>query len=251
MLWITGDTHGDFDRLPGFRDNKTGPKLGPDDKLIICGDFGGVRNGGKKENRILDELAALPYEILFVDGNHENFRLLSRFPGVIWRKGYIHEIRPNIKHLTRGWIFDIDGVKIFTMGGARSHDIEDGILDPMDPNFKDDYALLAGTQARFRVKNRTWWPEELPTEIQIEQARKFLKFANYNVDYIVTHCAPNSIIDLILPGVPDKQDKLTDFFEEIQQKVGFRRWYFGHYHKNQAFCGGLFQCLYEQIMPML
>lgn len=38
MLWITGDTHGDFDRLPGFRDNKTGPKLGPDDTMSLRAD---------------------------------------------------------------------------------------------------------------------------------------------------------------------------------------------------------------------
>ena len=249
-IWITGDTHGDFSRLaegvfPAL------DRLTKKDCLIVCGDFGGLWQGGSRERKRLDRLEARPFTTLFVDGNHENFDRLARYPAEEWHGGLVRRVRPSVLHLMRGQMFALEGKRIFTMGGARSHDIEDGILDPMDPNFKDDYALLAGTQARFRVKNRTWWPEELPTEIQIEQARKFLKFANYNVDYIVTHCAPNSIIDLILPGVLDKQDKLTDFFEEIQPKVGFRRWYFGHYHKNQAFCGGLFQCLYEQIMPML
>ena len=41
----------------------------------------------------------------------------------------MHELRPHVLHLMRGQIFEIDGKKIFTFGGASSHDITGGILE--------------------------------------------------------------------------------------------------------------------------
>lgn len=251
MIWVTGDTHGDFSRLPGFRDNRTGPALGPGDKLVICGDFGGVWNGKKAEQKALDDLAALPYEILFVDGNHENFDLLERFPKKQRYGGVVREIRPNVLYLVRGQIFEIEGQSIWAMGGARSHDIEDGILDPKDPNFEDDYAVLHGTGARFRVKGVSWWPRELPSQAEISLAGNILDRAGRKIDYIVTHCAPSSVVDMILPGIPDSHDRLTDFFQEVWERAEFKRWYCGHYHKNKAWSGGTIRCLYEQITPLI
>ena len=36
----------------------------------------------------------------------------------------------------RGQVFEIDGKSIFAFGGASSHDIAGGILEPDDPDFK-------------------------------------------------------------------------------------------------------------------
>ena len=41
----------------------------------------------------------------------------------------MHKIRDSVIHLMRGEIYDIDDKKFFTFGGARSHDIRDGILN--------------------------------------------------------------------------------------------------------------------------
>ena len=46
-----------------------------------------------------------------------------------WNGGKAHKIRDSVLHLMRGEIFDIDNKKIFAFGGARSHDIQDGILN--------------------------------------------------------------------------------------------------------------------------
>lgn len=45
MIYITGDIHADFSR---FKDPAL-KKLGKQDALIICGDFGFIWNGGVKE----------------------------------------------------------------------------------------------------------------------------------------------------------------------------------------------------------
>ena len=81
---------------------------------------------------ILNQLECKSYTTLFVDGNHEKFDRLSDYPVDTWNRGKVHKIRPSVIHLMRGQIFEIDGKSIFTFGGASSHDITGGILDPMD-----------------------------------------------------------------------------------------------------------------------
>lgn len=62
---------------------------------------------------------------------------LAEYPVSEWNGGKVQFIRPNVIHLTRGQIYNIDGSTFFTMGGARSHDIQDGILEPDDPEFEE------------------------------------------------------------------------------------------------------------------
>ncbi len=55
MIFITGDTHGDFTRFSSqnFPEQQTMTKK---DYVIICGDFGGIWNGSKEEEYWLDWL---------------------------------------------------------------------------------------------------------------------------------------------------------------------------------------------------
>ena len=48
MIYITGDTHGGFQRFTtgSFPQQK---QMGRSDYVIICGDFGGVWDGSRKE----------------------------------------------------------------------------------------------------------------------------------------------------------------------------------------------------------
>lgn len=156
MIYATGDTHGNFQRFaPEHFPEQAG--MTKEDYIIICGDFGGVWDGGKKEERNLDWLEDLPFTTLFISGNHENFDLLSKYPTEEWNGGTIQPIRPHVIHLMRGQVFDLQGCSFFTMGGARSHDIEDGILNPKAPDFEEQYWALRRMGARFRVNHRSWW----------------------------------------------------------------------------------------------
>ena len=80
MIYVTGDTHGEICRFhsPEMRKVKKG------DTLIVCGDFGFIWDGGKKEEKNLKKLGTRKYNLLFLDGTHENFDLLSRYPTVDW-----------------------------------------------------------------------------------------------------------------------------------------------------------------------
>ena len=90
----------------------------------------------KEETMLLDWLDCKSFTTLFVDGNHENFDRLYDYPVENWHGGKVHKIRPSVIHLMRGQVFDIDDRSIFTFGGASSHDIDGGILEPDDPDYK-------------------------------------------------------------------------------------------------------------------
>lgn len=88
----------------------------------------------------------------FVSGNHENYDALVKYPIENWHGGRVQPIRPHVLHLMRGQVFELAGRTFFTMGGAASHDIEDGILSLEDPNFERKYLTLKRKEhARFRI----------------------------------------------------------------------------------------------------
>ena len=229
MIYITGDTHGGFQRF-GMKYFPEQRKMGRDDYVIVSGDFGGVWDGSPRDTYWLNWLENKPFTTLFVDGNHENFDRLNEFPVHEWHGGKVHCIRPHVLHLIRGQVFKINGLTFFTMGGAASHDIQDGILDPASPDVELEYWLKRRTRQMFRVKGVSWWPEELPLDAEYEEAVVNLERANWQVDYILTHCAPSSILKKLDESYAP--DRLTDFLETVKQRCRFDYWFLGHYHQN-------------------
>ena len=247
MIYATGDTHGNFQRFaPEHFPEQAG--MTKEDYMIICGDFGGVWDGGKKEERNLDWLEDLPFTTLFISGNHENFDLLSKYPTEEWNGGKIQRIRPHVIHLMRGQMFELQGRTFFTMGGAQSHDIADGILDMDSPNFYERYDSLRRNRGQFRINHISWWQEELPSGEEYAEARQTLERLDWKVDYIITHCAPTAIQQKI--NADFKPDKLTEFLEEVRSRNQFHYWLFGHYHDNRVI-DEKYVMLYEQMVRVL
>ena len=58
--------------------------MAKNDYMIVCGDAGLVWHGDKSDDLQLDRLEALPFTVLFVDGNHENFDALNEYPVEQW-----------------------------------------------------------------------------------------------------------------------------------------------------------------------
>lgn len=225
MIIFTGDTHGDFSRF--F--NHVWDDLTKEDCVIICGDFGGIWSGSPQEDKMLDKLEKLPFTLLFVDGNHECFDRLYKYPVVEWHGGYVHEIRPHVLHLIRGEIFNIDGYKVFAMGGAKSHDIQDGVLNPADPLFRTKKRRLDRTGGVYRVLGKSWWLQEQPSTFEINYAIYNLSRFDWNVDLIVTHEAPTSIVAQF--GYDDLEVyELMEILEKIKEKCQYKKWLFGHHH---------------------
>lgn len=163
MNYITRDLHGETQHLLN-QIKLHSIKVG--DRVFLCGDTGLVWNNSYKEIESLNMLNDMGIEILIVDGNHENFNLLYRFPTEVRYGNEVGVIRPNIIHLKRGLIYTIDGKSIFVMGGAES-------IDKYN-----------------RIEGLSWWPEERQTYAEQEKALNSLDDVNWTVDYVITHTAP-------------------------------------------------------------
>jgi len=251
MIYITGDCHADYRRFStdNFQEQK---EMTRDDIVIVCGDFG-IWDDSNSERWWFKWLAGKSFTIAFVDGNHENFdRLYSdEFPVVDFHGGKAHQIRENIFHLMRGYVFTFEGKKFFAFGGAQSHDIRDGILDRDDfktnEQFFNAIRLWYKQRRMFRINHVSWWKQELPTQEEMDFGLQTLNENGNKVDYIISHCCPQEIASVNGYHNPDK---LTMYFNEIAHTVQFDKWYFGHYH-NERTTYMKFVMLYERVVRLL
>jgi len=225
MINITGDIHGltNFQKMgdPSLR------KMSSGDFLIICGDLGAVFDQEKTEYMV-NIYSYMPFTILFVDGNHENFDILEQYPEEKWNGGVIHRISENLIHLMRGQVFTVSEKKIFTFGGGLSYD-------------KDR-----------RVPHLSWWPQELPNESEMKEAKKNLQENEYVVDYVVTHDCPTHLLKEVskysdkMKSYGIRKTELNDFLDDISDRLIFKEWFFGHYHTDRTF--GNYTCVFNEIL---
>lgn len=226
MVFVTGDLHGHID-ISKFstRNIPYSDMISKNDYMIICGDFGLVWDNSPRELYWRKWLSEKPWVTLFVQGNHENYPMFDDFETIEYLGGKVKKIADDVYCLLRGEIYTICGKTFFCMGGASSHDKE------------------------YRIEGRSWWREELPSDIEYETAMSNLEKYNYSVDFIITHCICDSVMKEINYGY--EHDKLTNFLEHfVKERVNFRFWYFGHYHINKTF-KEKYVCLYNDIIQIL
>lgn len=140
MVFVTGDTHGDWKSRLNRYVFPEGVELTKDDYVIVCGDFG-IWDDSPREHANLDWLENKKFTTLFVAGNHSNYDILDNLPVEEWHGGKVNFIRPSVIHLMRGQIFDINDRSFFTFGGASCHDIPDGVLEPDDERIESWYKM--------------------------------------------------------------------------------------------------------------
>lgn len=251
IIYITGDCHQEWGKKLSTKAFPEQKEMTRNDFVLVCGDFG-IWENNNSERYWLDWLEKKNFTLCFVDGNHENFdRLYSdEFEIVDFYGGKAHKIRKNVFHLMRGHIFSLCDKKIFAFGGASSHDIQDGILDRddfvNDNDFSRTIRQLEKNNKMYRINHISWWKEELPTQDEMSFGLETLEKHNNEVDFIVTHCCPQEIAETISDNMCNS-DILTEYFDLVAKKVKFKKWFFGHYHKDsQVFYDYII--LYDQII---
>lgn len=222
MIYVTGDTHGNF-RDP--RMNKI-QKLPKQDKVIILGDF-----GFNWDRTTRAKYAEFNHEctILFLGGNHENYDYLDGLPTLRKYGARVRDFGNNTFMLENGRMYNIEGQKFFIYGGALSVDKE------------------------HRILGIDWWPQEIPKYLEFSRAEKTLKRNNYKFDYFLAHTAGTDVTDnmksMFVTKIYDPVSSHLQAFEDdiIKNKGGYNHFYFGHWHQD-AQQDPKHTCLYKKII---
>lgn len=220
MFLITGDVHADIN---DFRSRKFG-RIKKEDMVIVCGDFGVLWDGSKQEQKNMKSLAKLHHKTLFIDGAHENYDLLAKYPVTDWNGGKVQIIEGNLIHLMRGQVYTINGKKIFTFGGGESTDKE------------------------MREPHKTWWEQELPDEDEMKQGIVSLVDNDWQVDYILTHEAPSRFKSIMDPNSKNL-NALTVYLDYIREKCRYKKWIFANYHKDRRISQNC-EVVYENVIRL-
>lgn len=88
----------------------------------------------------------------------------------------------------------------------------------------------------YRVPYSSWWPQELPDERDFDTARTKLDEVGWKVDCVITHtCSTRMLSPTLYPDPgwerPDV-DRLTGFLDELEDRLDYKRWYYGHFHRD-------------------
>ena len=227
MIFLTGDTHGvlEIGRL-GPENFPAGQNLNRKDLVIILGDFGLFWSDPPRpeELKALENLENYPWTTLFLDGNHENFPLLKGLPEEERFGAPAGIVSSHVFHLKRGYVYTLQNRQCFVFGGARSVD------------------------RKRRRAGVSWWREEIPTEEEFRRGLDSLEAADWKVDWILTHTAPNNILEKtnLLKYLAD--DPVSAYLDEIIREVRYGRWFCGHLHLNRYFPEDRLHVLRENIL---
>lgn len=243
MFYITGDTHGDldFDKLRLHNLTQQGIQIpSKDDKLIILGDFGlpFITPENMKPHTLqvyqecMDFLDKYPCQVLWIDGNHDNHDFWAKQPITHMYDGkvQIHPLSSNVIHLMRGQVYDIDNTSVFTLGGASSID------------------------KCLRIEGYSWWEQEEVSNKECEEALNNLHKYNNEVDIILTHTMPWSLIqEYEFKPFPDKTAQFLDIIynnglgKDKYGGVTYKQWFCGHFHEDRIM-GKRLNCLYNNFI---
>lgn len=214
MIYITGDTHGDFRRIELFCE-RFQPKR--KDIMIILGDAGFNFHGGFRDRVKKERISQLPITIFSIHGNHE--RRPATMPSYTireWHGGqvYVEEDFPNLLFAMDGEVYDFEGIKAMAIGGAYSIDKE--------------YRL---------AMNYGWWPDEQPSEEIKQRVETKLDSLNWKIDVVLSHTTPYKYepVETFLGGFDQsKIDQSTEIWlGRIEERLEYKHWYCGHFHTNK------------------
>ncbi len=210
MYYITGDTHGLFQRIKDYSYNNATTK---EDVLIILGDAG-INYYGEKDKELKKQLFNMPITLFCIHGNHEKrpetiktYKEKTMFNGSI----YYEEEYPNILFAKDGEIYTLGGYQVLVIGGAYSID--------------KTYRILHG---------EPWFKDEQPSKEVQEQILDKIKNQKPKIDIVLSHTCPYKYIpkEALIKGINQALvDQSTEFFlDTLEELIDYQKWYCGHFH---------------------
>ena len=214
MIYLTGDTHGSFERIAHFCARM---HTKPSDIMIILGDAGINFYGGWRDQKKKEFVSALPITLFCIHGNHEQRpATIPSYTEIEWHGGtvYVEEQFPSILFAKDGEVYDLNGLQAIAIGGAFS-------IDWM-----------------YRIPGRSWWPDEQPSKKIKAHVEKKLDDLGWKVDVVLSHTVPLKYepVEVFLPGIDQsKVDKATEeWLDSVEDRLHYGKWYAGHYHTSKC-----------------
>lgn len=226
MIYITGDVHAKFAPVAEFCQTHD---TTDDDVLIILGDAGINFHGEAKDRAKKDFLKTLPITLFCLHGNHDmrptaidTYKEVSCAGGI----AYVEDGYENLLFAKDGELFDFDGLRTITLGGAYSIDKE----------------LRIGLKW-------PWFEDEQPSDAIRQHAETILDKNKRTVDVVLSHTAPLSKIPFSKPPrFPLDIDTSTErWLDTIEQSISYRHWYCGHFHVDKDIEN--FTYLFNRVLP--
>lgn len=232
-IYVTGDKHGNFNEVFEWADRNRN-KISKDDLLIVLGDAGLNYFLSPKDDIMKMALkASVPCKILMIHGNHEERPEnvegyhLKRFDD-LGCECWVQKEYPNLL-FPRDGMMTINGKKFLILGGAYS----------VDKFLRTTYGW-------------PWFASEQMSDETKDRIRKLIK-TEHNFDYVLSHTAPLKYEPrhLFLKNLnQDEVDKgMETFLDEIESKISYGFWLFGHYHADERL-GTRVAILYHEIRPI-
>ena len=211
MIYITGDTHGQFQRIQRFCSRIQSSIT---DTMIILGDAGFNYFGNHRDQLEKQRMSKVPVTVFSIHGNHEQRpETIPSYHTMEWHGGlvYVEDEYPNLLFAVDGEVYDLDGRPTIVIGGAYSVD-----------------------KYRRQILGWGWWPDEQPSAEIKNKVESVLASRNWQIDTVLSHTAPLKYepIEAFLPMVDQKNvDRSTEIWlDSIEDRLTYRKWYFGHYH---------------------
>lgn len=250
-IYLVGDIHGGQGKGLEKLNSKNFPEAKNlnNDYLIFLGDFGlpfkydSVAYAKAKSNPYCrEELYYINWltekfktcKLLVTLGNHENYPMIRALPKVQMFGDEVHKLNDNIFFFRRGKIYNIEGMNFLNLDGALSVDKSSRILNV-------DY-----------FSDELWNYEE-----EIDCLNLLDKY-NWEVDYVVSHTCPNSIMKVMFKEcfylIDDYwrekyRDPTAIFFNHLlEENLKFKKWFFGHFHDDREYNN--FYCLFNKVIKL-
>lgn len=257
MLYVTGDIHGNaverfsYKNYPYLRD------MNKEDFAIILGDFGipfGIYSPYhheyvEEEKYNLDFLESKRATILALAGNHDDRNFTKQLPQIKKFGGKVREMYfmdkkyPTIYYIDEPTILTLGNKKCLFVPGAKSHDIEDGIINPWTTDVQYAVKMMKRNDKIFyRIADWDWWEDE---DINKEKVEELIK-KEQKFDYIFSHTCPLELLKLeFIPSLDYESSDTEKYLQNLAEKLIYNHWYHGHFHINFSYYNDNITCLYK------
>ena len=88
----------------------------------------------------------------------------------------------------------------------------------------------------------------MPSEEEYKIALTNLDKYNWKVDYVLTHCCGSNLLCRLVTHHRNR-DSLTDFLKDLDNRLDYRMWYFGHHHTDRM-VDAKHQALYLDVLEI-